>query len=226
MNLMNVSVIAGHFFWGVWEPLPAYQSSGESFRPSCFVMTRHPVQRIMSFYNQRFYREVNSHLYGRDINSFTSSQWEELLIYQRFARLKDDNVTVIIVDEGMSDAACRTMASIKTTTGLENPTSVSVPPELTTVEVNRALSNSKQCVVGVLEQWEDTIRMINHWFPWIDFENKFDLHLNQGSPESRGMREDLLKVTLQNNKCDMMLHEQFLQQFEAQKRILNTPLFR
>lgn len=230
MDLSKVSVIAGHFFWDVWKPLPAYQKpmknqNPSNFRPSCFVMARHPVQRIISFYDQRFFREVKSPLFQKDLNNFSPEQWEELLIYQRFARLKEDNVTVIIVDEGMSDAACRTMANIKTTAGLENPVEISVPPELTYKETQRALENSKQCVIGILERWDDTIRVINHWFPWISFDNKFDLQLNRGSASNRYIRPDLYEVTVRNNLCDMELYNQMLQQFEEQVKIIETSLF-
>jgi hypothetical protein len=231
MDLSKVSVIAGHFFWNVWKPLP--QASGRnqlpnlssSFKPSCFVMARNPIQRIISFYDQRFYREVKSPLFEKDFNNFSTEEWEQLLIYQRFARLKEDNKTVIIVDEGMSDAACRTMANIKTTAGLENPTEIAVPPELTQDETRRALENSKHCVIGVLERWEDTVRVINHWFPWIFFDNKFGLQLNRGSSSNRYIRPDLLEVTIRNNQCDMHLYDQMVHQFEKQLEILNTPYF-
>ncbi len=230
MDLSKVAVIAGHFFWDVWKSLPAYVAHQRDpqksfFEPSCFVMARHPVQRVISFYDQRFYREVKSPLFEKDLNEFSPEQWENLIIYQRFARMKEDNVTVIIVDEGMSDAACRTMANVKTTAGLENPTEVPVPAELSKEQTITALNNAKKCVVGVLERWDDTVRVINHWFPWIFFDNKFDMQLNRGAPNNRFIRPDLYEVTLRNNKCDMLLYNQMVSQFENQLKVVDTPLF-
>ena len=51
-----------------------------------------------------------------------------------------------------------------------------VPPELTEEEILRALGNVPRIVVGILERWSDTLRVMNHWFPWIDFsrdKNRF-----------------------------------------------------
>lgn len=44
-----------------------------------------------------------------------------------------------------------------------------IPPELTEEEILRALDNVPRTVVGILERWGDTLRVMNHWFPWIDF---------------------------------------------------------
>jgi hypothetical protein len=53
-----------------------------------------------------------------------------------------------------------------------------VPPELTEEEILRALGNVPRIVVGILERWSDTVRVMNHWFPWIDFSRDKDrLHV-------------------------------------------------
>lgn len=220
----DYSALAGHFFWDIWKTLPADQTDQNIIQPSCFVMTRHPVQRIISLYNQRYFSELQSAYHQRPIDTFSAEEWERILIYQRFARKKEDNVTVIIVDEGMSDAACRAILNLRATTGLVNPSSIEVPPELTAKETQQAINNVKQCVVGVLEEWEDTVRVINHWFPWISFDNKFGRQLNRGNKGDKYLRKELMEVTIRNNPCDMALHQAMLEQFELQKKVINLEI--
>ena len=75
-----------------------------------------------------------------------------------------------------------------------------VPPELTEEEVLRALGNVPRIVVGILERWGDTLRVMNHWFPWIDFSRDKN---RLASTACLSMMMIVLKLlTLTNHYCE------------------------
>ena len=100
-NLSNVSVVAGHFFWDVWDDLPTARTervqdndydngNGNSTMndkkinfsegkgnvmkkrvPPCFIMGRHPVERAISYYYQRCFESTACVGYRRRINELS-----------------------------------------------------------------------------------------------------------------------------------------------------------
>ena len=36
----------------------------------------------------------------------------------------------------------------------------------------KAKINTEKCVVGVFEEWDESMRVIQHWFPWIKITNR------------------------------------------------------
>lgn len=103
-----------------------------------------------------------------------------------------------------------------------------LPAELTEEQIQAALSNVQHAVVGILERWSDSIRVMNHWFPWIDFSsdpNKRRMFLFSGKETWRDLRPDLLQVLLELNQCDMRLYERMLEKFEDQLDVLNAPYY-
>ena len=55
-RVSNLSVVAGHFAWGVWTELPYWIGENQTRPPPCFIMGRHPVERVISYYYQRCFR--------------------------------------------------------------------------------------------------------------------------------------------------------------------------
>lgn len=239
----TVSVVAGHFSWGVWTSLPklslsetiAHVESGmttghkegdkghtvERFPVACFVMGREPVDRIVSYYYQRCYSEKLCTFYQKQFNELTPAELRNLLMYFRQALLLEDNQTIAVVDEGMEDAACRTMIGKRETTGI--PVSdVILPQPLTEIDTKLALSNCEQCVVGLLEDWENTERVMQFWFPWMDLsEYKALNHFARGAKDAAYIRDDLRAVILELNQCDVILYEKMKEIFTKELRVVN-----
>lgn len=46
----EISIIAGHFPWGVWSRLPGYAAVAHNTVPPCFIMFRNPVSRAVSYF--------------------------------------------------------------------------------------------------------------------------------------------------------------------------------
>ena len=193
--LGNASIIAGHFFWGVWRQLPRWSGGsadggeGETV-PPCLVMARHPVDRAISYYYQRCYNTAQCIGYQRRINDLAA---DELLLIGRqerngqFSPQDPSNRTIIILDEGMADAACRAVTGRRATSGIKysldggetgggaeddgglrvQGSGVSVPPPLDSQVLGEAKENVVKCVVGLQERWEETQAVIDYWFPWI-----------------------------------------------------------
>jgi hypothetical protein len=84
-------------------------------RPSCFVIGRHPVDRIISYYYQRVYGSYSSAFRYVPLSHLTIEEVESILI-TRHQEINKDHVNVI-VDEGIRNATCRALANKKLTTG-------------------------------------------------------------------------------------------------------------
>ncbi len=233
--LRNVSVVAGHFFWEVWKGLPAFLPTviaplltGESQPqisadrvPSCLVMGRHPVERAISYYYQRCYQLPNCIGFQRRINELSAAELEFVTLRERQADYAADNATLLMLDEGMADAACRSMAGLKATTGLVVDLAVPVPlpEELNERDTERAIRNVRHCVVGVLEHWEDTQEVLAAWFPWLDFStdtHRRKMHIYSGKETVEEIRPELREVLLSLNTCDWALYQEMLRLFAAQ----------
>jgi hypothetical protein len=94
--------------------------------------------------------------------------------------------------------------------------------------IDIAVSNMKQCVVGILERWDETIDVINHWFPWIDFTSnptRRRMFLYSGKETLKTIRPELLEVLHDVNKCDMILYEEMILLFNKQISIFKPDYF-
>jgi hypothetical protein len=237
--VQNVSVVAGHFAWNVWGKLPDCnklnhddKSRRESCRPSCFVIGRHPVHRIISYYYQRLYLEEGSPYYQKRLSSVDPAAFEKLVLSHRFARYKDNDTSspsssgssssYVIVDEGMSNAFCRTILNKRTSTGREQGESVDFPEDLNNEkDILQAIEHVKQCVVGIQEQWNDTLKVIDYWFPWIFYsETTKNNRLNEGGRSGRehpaSLPQEVLKVIESQNHCDLMVYGAMVSVFQTQ----------
>eukprot|EP01038_Epipyxis_sp_PR26KG_P007909 gene7909-10736_t len=242
----NTSVVAGHFNWGIWNKLPQCSNdhnsnnnesnnSSNKCLPSSLVMSRHPINRAISFYYERCYRDKNSIGFGRRINDLTVKELEDISMFTRKAEISKDNEHMII-DEGMENAVCRTMAAQKKTSGLiMGVDELVIPPPLDNKFTEIAINNTKHCVIGVLERWDETIEVINHWFPWIDFtkdRNKrlmwsyvTDPSIHREKENKNNIRPEL-RIVLENiNYCDLALYDEMNRIFEMQLKVARDQAF-
>lgn len=147
---------------------------------------------------------------------------EELEIiakHTRDGRFLADNSTIVITDEGMSEATCRAMSDRKMTAGVivDLSTEVKLPAPLNDEDEKRALKNLDYCVVGLVEMWKDSQRVIEHFFPWIDFQNdhtRQKLKLFEGKETQDSLRVDLKAALMRQNQCDFRLYEKMLSKFQ------------
>jgi hypothetical protein len=261
--LRDASIVAGHFFWGVWRQLPRWniahifswrhndsslkREEGEKDErenvPPCLVMGRHPVDRAISYYYQRCYQLEHCVGYQRQLNSLDRDELYRIGLNERhgqFTPLDPTNHTIIMLDEGMSDAACRSMTGRRATSGYRHnlpgkeaeegdfhvSSNLSVPPPLTSDALYEAKNNMAKCVVGLQERWSQTQQMILHWFPWVgDFSHdpeRRKMHLFSGKETRQSLRPDLREVLESINKCDIALYEEMVATFEKQMLVLQA----
>lgn len=230
----NISVVAGHFYWNVWSKLPSCRASSLHNKsecvPSCFVMNRNPITRVISYYYERLYSIRESPYSGRNINSLSAEELESLVTSYRWGRWGNEinKTDPLLVDEGMSDASCRVMAGLKVTAGLPATSEIiQIPPALTTQQIEDALNRLRRCIVGLAEDWMTSVKMINFWFPWIDFGDSYFEVRNIGKnnkkhEDERSLRPELLDVIKRNNMCDMQLYQEAVRRFELQRSVVEA----
>lgn len=266
----NLSVLAGHFSWDIWNVLPFYHFLGNltpaSQLPSILVINRHPIERVISYFYQRCYDVPHCNSEGKLLRDWNDVELEKLILsyrawyvdedLQRLAyslqrkyetianssleydgaefeivrRMNGDRkVEIVVIDDGMSDAACRAILNKKITTDIRLVVSdgshvLPSPIPLTDVDIQEALRRIDHCVVGLQEHWEESIRVINFFFPWINFMNRFDyvkMPSSHRSLDSRASLPDkLLSIIETHNKCDFALYAKMRTVFAKQQELL------
>ena len=139
---------------------------------------------------------------------------------------KDINSPHIFIDDGAAEASCRTLSDQKPIAG-KNEESVKFQPAPLDVNhtLNISITNMNHCVVGILERWTDTKRVMNKWFPWInvDIDMPKMFKSNVTTKETRHtLRPELYQVMVTLNPCDMQLYEVMLHRFDTQMLYLET----
>lgn len=223
-DLNNVSIVAGHFAWDIWRQLPSFRDRSKEDQPSCLVIGRHPIERIISYYYQRCYQSPTCLGRNRTLNEISVDELSSLIQTARESVLASDNVTTVISDEGMMDAACRTMTNKRLSSGrIVGVDDMSLPDSLTQSDQEFALHNIEKCIIGIVEDWNTTLLIIHHFFPWIEFSHDRErrkMSLVEGKESIFSIRPDLAKVIVENNPCDMMLHQRMVEIFEREKKFL------
>ena len=85
----------------------------------------------------------------------------------------------------------------------------------------KAIENLDQCVVGLQNEWEDTKRILFHFFPWLAFDD--DTKMNTGGVKGSSMetrdelRGELRRELERVNSCDMAVWEHAVKRFAVQK---------
>lgn len=238
-TMSNISLIAGHFSWGIWDQFPSYAThttgqTADKTPPACFVMGRHPVERAISYYYQRCFQISDCRLgYGVRLNDLPAENVRDFIISDRQGESRnpdDASEPIFVLDEGMSDAGCRALGNFKQTTGkIVGRDDISIPPSLTAEQMDIALGNVQHCVVGLQERWKDTKEVLKHWFPWIDMtlgdDERRKMHLFSNKETIETLRLDIRAAIEEENRCDLRLHQLMASKFEKQMQVVRADVF-
>merc|ERR1711907_186623 len=118
----------------------------------------------------------------------------------------------------MSNAACRMFCGQNNLKGrLPNAARLD-RNEPCTFEIARL--RLSQCVVGMQEKWNDTLRVLGRWAPWIDTR---DACPSGSAGRNEGVRAErigdlpvaLVELLRKHNACDLKLYRYAQERFEA-----------
>lgn len=260
------AVLAGHFSWGIWHQLPAnsavpailsmhrhpfqrvlsqyYQRC--RFGGSCQDINALGAEEFRKLLvNHRFsYRDEDLDRLLRRLRDKYSQHapvdaFEEKEL-QLLQVMPEEYFEIVLLDEGMSNAACKMLAGKKVTSGLRLPYGhwtfqvdvqhYDLTPAIHPVDdddLAAALTNLQHVTVGLQSSWAESVQLINHFFPWIDFHEDFQ-RMVLPSAEARDdnrvtvstLRPDLLKVLEEENRCDLQLYEETVKRFRWQMLLL------
>jgi hypothetical protein len=213
-DLSNVSVIAGHFSWDVWSSLPSFASESSRIGsipkriPSCFVMGRHPIDRIISSFYQLCFNKITCPFYQIRFNRL---DLHDLLHFiEIFQRSEPQFGAVQNFDEGSNDASCRIIINRKVN-GLS---------ELTIEEQSMALDRINHCIIGMYEDWKGTEEVLKHWFPWLSMsDHPMGIHASDIESLST-VRSDLREVLEMMNPCDVKLYDRMWELFQLEMKVV------
>jgi hypothetical protein len=235
-DLSQVSIVAGHFQWGVWQTLPSCGAGAAACNEDCavagFVMMRHPVERVMSQYYERIYSTATSPHFNVPLNELSEEALAELMLTFRWGRWREDNA-VVLVDEGLSDVYCRSLLARRTTSGRvlhgdERDQRIAISSAVQGPgDVDEALRRLNQVVVGLQDRWDDTLQVLSHWFPWIEYDEEHRQTKVHATKAKEGVDVASLKPSLRRviedaSQCDLVLYAAALRRFEAQMRVLRA----
>lgn len=180
---------------------------------------------ISDYFSQRVY--VPGHpTFGIKLNDATVEFIDFVVTSMRHVSYLSDNHTAVLTDDGLSDAACRTVLDSRQTSGKPIDTVV-IENSLGTDEGLAAYENARQCIIGMQDDMENTFQMLAHWFPWlkidvVDYTSKSNAH---DYDVNEVIKPELIRAIAEANKCDIVLYrrvrQQFLEQLEYLKRSNN-----
>ena len=251
--LRGVAVIAGHFAWNIWERLPDWAASHPMHAqllsldsavdiplhpphkpPFCLIMGRHPVERSISYYYQRCYDTPGCEGYHTTLNSLSPDTLRRIMRMHRHMLLDPlDPHMVVVLDEGMEEAMCRTLSGQRVMSGMRvalNSTGIDVPAQLRPEHHAAALHNVAHCVVGLQEHWDLSISHVLHFLPWLQTgttgleENWMKaprrMKLFEGQETLLTLRPDLRTVIENANTCDLAVYAKMQDLFQRQQKVV------
>jgi hypothetical protein len=211
--------------------------SRKEYTPPCLTIGRHPVDRAISYYYQRSFKTFNE----RNFNDLSVSE----VIYFALTVVSAADTSVLI-DDGPSNMMARAYSGIRnlpgTTHDWVNDSQMLVPYVniISAEECGLAFKRLDHCIIGILEDMENTRRVLKHWFPWmltftsrqkymsrdlfmkgVDTDkNKIDVKETRHT-----IRPELREVLETANYCDMILYDRMKEIFEKQLQVLNASGF-
>ena len=85
------------------------------------------------------------------------------------------------------------------------------------LDADKAISNLGQCVIGLQNEWETSKGMIEHFFPWLSFEDVQKMNVGGKGKEGRqDIGEEKRRIIEKYNKCDVKVWEWAVERFEEQ----------
>lgn len=222
-DLLNVSVIAGHFSWNIWTQLPSVNPS--NLVPPCLVMGIHPADRVVSDYYQSCYQDPTCSQYNLPFNNLTAFELTSFITSYRQAVLDIDGEFVI--DEGYQDVSCRALVD-RTVTDSQSIHDTLMPFNFSTWEQEIALKNIESCVVGLHGDWVNTKKIIDHWFPWIEVtkrQQQFQTKVQPNFESGETIRPALRQIIEEMNICDLKLYEKMKNLFAKQLLVTESDAY-
>jgi hypothetical protein len=235
VNFENTSIIAGHFAWNdVWKALEQRGFDGFNRNighdlglrdesdvaevPTCLIIGRHPASRVISYYYQRCYNTSSCIHYLRRMSDLNVDEMRFMLDEYRLAQYTPDGNSIVMIDEGMSETACRVVLGLRSTTGVLTDVDVvtSLPDPIPRERYAEATARADRCVLGLQEDWVRTEVVLSYWLPWIQFDRTADEMRIYGNVERpQDLSEEVLAVIEEMNSCDLHLYNHIRSRFDA-----------
>ena len=90
------------------------------------------------------------------------------------------------------------------------------------MDAGLAIERLEKCVVGTQEDWAGARRAIDHWFPWLSFDDDVRRNVGFSDAETRQtLRPELSAAIERCNACDLAVYEAATRRVEAQKEFLD-----
>jgi hypothetical protein len=212
--------------------------SRKEYTPPCLTIGRHPVDRAISYYYERSFKGFDERIF----NHLSVSE----VIFFAFEVVTGDPIFKVFLDDGPSNMMARAYSGIRNLTGMTydwmNDSQMKVPAHsiISAEECGLAYERLDHCVIGILEDMENTRQVLKHWFPWMQtfksmhkyfkrdsFMNVVDTDKNKiDVKETRHtIRPELREVLETANYCDMILYDRMKETFEKQLQVLNASRF-
>ena len=102
------------------------------------------------------------------------------------------------------------------------------PEELTEADVISALDNVDQCVVGLVEEWALSKKIISYYFPWLQFGDQPDrrkMRLYSDMETEGDLPPWMVEMIRSGNQCDMRLYSKMVWMFENQVHLADHSIF-
>ena len=183
-------------------------------------MVRHPVDRAISLFYERVYQR-DDHLGGRRLNDWSVSDFEWLL-----GAFKGSAFSMWR-DEGFCDQVCKNLLGLAINRGRTPAAVDALPADVTSraassLDAGLAIERLEKCVVGTQEDWAGARRAIDHWFPWLSFDDDVRRNVGFSDAETRQtLRPELSAAIEKCNACDLAVYEAATRRVETQKEFLD-----
>jgi hypothetical protein len=212
--------------------------SRKEYTPPCLTIGRHPVDRAISYYYQRSFTSFDERIF----NHLSVSEVIHFALLVVSATGKS-----VLMDDGPSNMMARAYSGIRNLTGKtydwvnDSQMKVAAHSIISVEECGLAYKRLDRCVIGILEDMENTRQVLKHWFPWMQtfksthtnmgkrysFMNVVDTDKNKiDVKETRHtIRPELREVLETANYCDMILYDRMKEIFKKQLQVLNASGF-
>ena len=209
----SMCIYAGHFPFGLHEWLA---------RPSCYMaMVRNPVDRLVSLYQY----SIQYRLHIRNMRETTGKSYKEVFADKDAADFYRDFLPWVKAPETFSGFLSSNSPEIDN--GMVRRFSgYGLNPEPCPKEaLEQAKDNIDQyySVVGLLEQYAETVGMLRSAFGW----NLTEFHINKSTEQSRKstkLKSDARKRIKAKNPLDIALYDWLVKRFEKTSQSDATPI--